>query len=495
MDINKFKELAKDFNKIPVYEIITADLLTPVLAYLKIKEKDSFSFLLESVEGIGRLARYSFISKNPSKIFFNNGNNITIIEKNSVSEINQNIFDFLSIEISKTKDPKIDDLPDFTGGIVGYLGYENVSLIENVIQFTSENKISIPDSVFGVYDLLIAFDHYKHQIILIKNVDVTSSDIDKLYNDAKAEIKKLKEELLASFNPKLFFKSSNHFEYDDENAFYDLVNKCKQNILAGDVFQIVLSKRFFTEYEGDLINVYRALRIINPSPYMYFMEFPKNEFFEQLVVIGTSPEDLLKVKNKRATILPIAGTRRRGKTIEEDFEIENELLADPKEIAEHTMLVDLARNDLGRVCKHGSVEVTEEMTIHRFSHVMHIVSRVEGILSDDKNCIDALKASFPAGTVSGAPKIRAIQLLNDYEKQKRNIYAGAVGYIDFKGNLDMCISIRTFFAVENKIYWQAGAGIVADSKPELELKEIKNKSAVLVNALKFAEVIDENISD
>lgn len=496
MDINKFKELAKDYNKIPVYEIITADLLTPVLAYLKIKEKNSFSFLLESVEGIGRLARYSFISKNPSKIFFNTGSKITTIEKNRISSTEQNIFDFLSNEISKTKDPKIDELPDFTGGIVGYIGYENVSLIENVIEFTGENKVNIPDSVFGVFDLLIAFDHYKHQIILIKNTDINAnSNIDQLYYDAKAEIKKIKEQLLAPFNPKLFFKSSNQYEYDNADTFFYLVDKCKQNILAGDVFQIVLSKRFFTEYEGDLINVYRALRIINPSPYMYFMEFPQNDFFEQLVVIGTSPEDLLKVKNKRAAILPIAGTRRRGKTNDEDLLIEKELLNDPKEIAEHTMLVDLARNDLGRVCKHGSVEVTEKMTIHRFSHVMHIVSRVEGILSDDKNCIDALKASFPAGTVSGAPKIRAIQLLNDYEKQNRNVYAGAVGYIDFKGNLDMCISIRTFFAVKNKIYWQAGAGIVADSKPELELKEIKNKSAVLVNALKFAEVIDENIID
>ncbi|GAB4140209.1 MAG: anthranilate synthase component I [Ignavibacteriales bacterium] len=496
MDINKFEEYAKHYNKIPVYEIITGDLLTPVLAYLKIKKNNSFSFLLESVEGIGRLARYSFISKNPSKIFFNTGNNITVIEKGKIVKSEQNIFDFLSNEISKTKDPKIDELPDFTGGIVGFIGYENVSLIENVIQFTSENKNNIPDSIFGVYDLLIAFDHFKHQIILIKNVDVDDSkDVDKLFYLAKDELKKLRNELYAPLNPELNFKSSSPVEINEKETFFELVEKCKQNILAGDVFQIVLSKRFYSEYEGDLINVYRALRIINPSPYMYFMEFPENEFFDELTVIGTSPEDLLKVKNKRATILPIAGTRRRGKTIDEDLLIEKELLNDPKEYAEHTMLVDLARNDLGRVCKAGSVELTEEMTIHRFSHVMHIVSRVEGNLSDDKNCIDALKASFPAGTVSGAPKIRAIQLLNEYENLRRNIYAGAVGYIDFKGNLDMCISIRTFFANEKNIFWQAGAGIVADSKPELELKEIKNKSAVLVNALKFAEVIDENISD
>ena len=265
---------------------------------------------------------------------------------------------------------------------------------------------------------------------------------------------------------------------------------CKDNIVEGDVFQIVFSKRFSTEFTGDLLNVYRALRIINPSPYMYFIEYEND-----LTVIGTSPEDLLKVKNKRATILPIAGTRRRGKNQEEDLRIEKELYADPKEIAEHTMLVDLARNDLGRVCKYGSVEVSDSMTIHRFSHVMHIVSKVEGNLEDDKNCIDALKASFPAGTVSGAPKIRAIQLLNDYENLRRGIYAGAVGYIDFKGNLDMCIAIRTLFAKEKTIYWQAGGGLVADSKPELELKEVTNKSAVLVNALKYAEVIDESLGN
>jgi anthranilate synthase component 1 len=347
-----------------------------------------------------------------------------------------------------------------------------------------------------VFNLLIAFDHFKHQIILIKNVDVNEkTNIEVEYNKAKEELKNLREDLKLPFDDELSFTSKDIFENINKEKFFELVEKCKSNILAGDVFQIVLSKRFEAEFDGDLINVYRALRIINPSPYMYFMEITEQNNLPSLTVIGTSPEDLLKVKNKRATILPIAGTRRRGKNPEEDLEIEKELLADAKEIAEHTMLVDLARNDLGRVCTHGSVEVTEEMTIHKFSHVMHIVSRVEGNLGEDKNCIDALKASFPAGTVSGAPKIRAIQLLDEYEKLKRNIYAGAVGYIDFKGNLDMCIAIRTFFATQNKIYWQAGAGIVADSKPELELKEIKNKAAVLLNALKYAEVIDENISD
>ncbi len=489
MDFERFKELSKTYNKIPVYETITADLLTPVLAYLKIREKGSNSFLLESVEGIGRLARYSFISKNPSKVFMNEGEQLTVIESNQTTTIKKNIFDYLSEEISKSKDPKIDELPDFTGGIVGYLGYENVALIEDVIKFTGEKQIDIPDSIFGIYDTLIAFDHYKHQIILIKNVNINgNTDIQKAYNNAKADLHKLHSQLNSPFHDGLKFSASQNFDNGfDKEKFYESVEKCKNNIFEGDVFQIVLSKRFSTNFKGDLINVYRALRIINPSPYMYFMEFEND-----LSVIGTSPEDLLKVKNKRATILPIAGTRRRGKDQTEDLEIEKELYDDPKEIAEHVMLVDLARNDLGRVCKYGSVEVTENMSIHRFSHVMHIVSRVEGNLEDDKNCIDALKASFPAGTVSGAPKIRAIQLLNDYENLRRGVYAGAVGYIDFKGNLDMCIAIRTMFAKGEKIYWQAGAGLVADSKPELELKEINNKSAALLNALKYAEVIDED---
>ncbi len=489
MNFQTFLELSKTYNKIPVYEKITADLLTPVLAYLKIREAGSNSFLLESIEGIGRLARYSFISKNPSRVFMNEGERLTIVESNKSTTITKNIFDYLSEEISKSKDPKIEELPDFTGGIVGYLGYENVALIEDVIKFSGEKQIDIPDSMFGVYDTLIAFDHYKHQIILIRNVSIDSdTNPETAYADAKEKLRELRAQLNAPFNSDLKFSASQDYNNGlDNQTYFNFVEKCKDNIIEGDVFQIVFSKRFSTKFEGDLLNVYRALRIINPSPYMYFMEYEND-----LTVIGTSPEDLLKVKNKRATILPIAGTRRRGKNQEEDLRIEKELYADPKEIAEHTMLVDLARNDLGRVCKYGSVEVTESMNIHRFSHVMHIVSKVEGNLDDDKNCIDALKASFPAGTVSGAPKIRAIQILNDYENLRRGIYAGAVGYIDFKGNLDMCIAIRTLFANGENIYWQAGGGLVADSKPELELKEVTNKSAVLVNALKYAEVIDES---
>lgn len=490
MKYDKFLKLAQDYNLVPVYQRIAADLLTPVAAYLSIREKGQSSFLLESVEGIGRLARYSFIGLNPSEIISNHGSELKIKINGDEKIITQNLFDYLQQRIRNFNHPLLDELPYFTGGIVGYIGFENISLVEDVIKFNGTDQLDIPDSVLGLYETIIIFDHFKHQIILISNVNTSSkTDLEKKYQSALQTLATIREKLSINRLHNSDFKSNPiSLTEEEEKKFCELVELSKRNIYQGDVFQIVLSKRFQASFEGDTFNVYRALRMINPSPYMYFMEF-KND----LKVIGTSPEDLLKVKNGKAEILPIAGTRRRGKSEEEDLRLEEDLLNDPKEIAEHTMLVDLARNDLGRVCEFGTVHLSENMKINRFSHVMHIVSRVEGKLKPDFDCIDALKASFPAGTVTGAPKIRAIQLINEYEKLRRGIYAGAVGYIDFSGNLDMCIAIRTLFSKENLIYWQAGAGIVADSKPELELKEIKNKSAALVSALELAKVIDENL--
>ncbi len=297
--------------------------------------------------------------------------------------------------------------------------------------------------------------------------------LNEAYQNAKNTLAQLREELKRPIEFSSDFKIDGTINEDfDAKEFFEQVEAGKKNIVEGDIFQIVISKRFSTNFSGDLLNVYRALRIINPSPYMYLLEF-ENEF----KIIGTSPEDLLKVQNGKAQLLPIAGTRRRGRTAQEDKELEENLMNDPKELAEHTMLVDLGRNDLGRICEYDTVVVTEKMKVQRYSHVMHIVSKVEGKLASDKDSIDALMSCFPAGTVTGAPKIRAIQLIDDYEKKSRNVYAGAVGYFDFSGNLDMCIAIRTLFAKDNTIYWQAGAGIVADSKPELEAKEVKNKSA------------------
>jgi anthranilate synthase component 1 len=401
MTFKQFKILSEDYNLIPVYEIITADLLTPVMAYLKIRQSGKQSFLLESVEGSLNLARYSFIGVDPEKtiknkkkkLFINDGKNEIILEKS--------IFHQLRDEIKGIKQAKLPELPSFTGGIVGFLGYENILLIENVLKFNYP-ELNKFDSTFGIYKTILAFDHYKHQIILITNVRIKeNNNLESDFNSAMDILKKLKTFLLTSTISTNGFKINQWTKDDfDKETFYSLVNQTKNEITNGEIFQIVLSKRFSAKFDGDSFNVYRALRIINPSPYMYFMEFDDNS-----TIIGTSPEDLVSVKNKKAQVLPIAGTRRRGKNESEDTELENDLLNDPKELAEHTMLVDLGRNDLGRVCKYGTVKVSELMKIQKYSHVMHIVSKVEGEIADDKDSIDALMACFPAGTVSGAPKI------------------------------------------------------------------------------------------
>ncbi|NCS87442.1 MAG: anthranilate synthase component I [Ignavibacteria bacterium CG_4_9_14_3_um_filter_36_18] len=491
MKFEQFKEFAKSYNLIPVYKVITADMLTPVLAYLKIRKPGTQSFLLESVEGSANMARFSFIGIAPEKIISNIGIKLSEKSNGHQQTKDESIFSFIKKEIKRQKQPKIDSLPGFTGGLVGFLGYENISHIEKVITFNSYDS-SIPDSIFGNYKTILVFDHYKHQIILISNAAIKpETNIETAYQSALNNIERLRKELAA---PKYFLsdfkldeKLNNDFNTDE---FFTQVEKSKTHISEGDIFQIVLSKRFSAGFTGDAFNVYRALRIINPSPYMYFLEFEHD-----YKIIGTSPEDLVRVNDKQARTLPIAGTRRRGKTEEEDLLLEEELKNDPKELAEHTMLVDLGRNDLGRVCKYGTINVTDKMKIVKYSHVMHMVSKVAGELLDDKDAVDALMACFPAGTVSGAPKIKAVELIEKYEKLRRNIYAGAVGYFDFSGNMDMCIAIRTLYTQGNKIYWQAGAGIVADSRPELEVKEIKNKSAAMVKALKYAEVIDENNSN
>lgn len=493
MDYGKFSELCEKHEIVPVYKEITADLLTPVLAYTRVREEGHYHFLLESVESIGALARYSFIGKDPYNIIYGYGKEVKLSENGEVKTFPVNIFDYLQEHIKDKTYPVIDDLPAFTGGYVGYIGYENISLVEDVIKFTGEDKMEVPDSIMALYRDLIVFDHYKHKIVIVSNVFVNEhSSVKDAYDSALAGIEKTKNQLLSNTGKIGDFNTEEIKTIPDneKEEFYSVVEKAKNHIYEGDIFQIVLSKRFSTQYFGDLLNVYRALRMINPSPYMYLLDFEP-----EISIIGTSPEDLLSVKDDTAAILPIAGTRKRGRTSEEDTLLEKDLLNDPKEIAEHVMLVDLARNDLGRICDFNSIRLAEEMKIHRFSHVMHIVSRVEGKLQKDKDVIDAFKACFPAGTVSGAPKIKAIQLINEFEQLKRNVYAGAIGYIDFRGNMDMCIAIRTLYAKGNRIYWQAGAGIVADSKPEYELREIINKSKVLVNSLQYAGELDESFSN
>ncbi len=491
MTFDKYKELARSYNMIPVYEIITADMYTPVLAYLKIRKESRQSFLLESVEGENSIARYSFIGVNPSKIIASKSDTILIKTEKDSKKIRGSIFNFLEDITKKFKQPKLKELPDFIGGYVGFLGYENISDIEKSIHLEPGKNIEY-DSIFGLYKSIIAFDRLKHQLIIISNVQLNEkSDIEFEYHKAKNKIKRIKHLLNNQINYSSDFTVV-AYNKDKINSteFFSKVNDSRKRIEDGDIYQIVLSEKFSATFTGDTFNVYRALRTINPSPYMYYLEF-ENDF----TITGTSPEDLVKVKDGKAQVLPIAGTRKRGDTEIRDLELENELLNDPKELAEHTMLVDLGRNDLGRVCQFNSVNVVQDKKIQKYSHVMHIVSKVEGQLLNNKSSVDVLKSCFPAGTVTGAPKLKAIELINNYENEPRGVYAGAIGYLDFSGNLDMCISIRTLYSIKDKIFWQAGAGIVYDSKPELELKEIYNKSAVLKKALEFAEVIDENISN
>jgi len=318
MNIEKFKVLAKEYNLIPVYEIITADLLTPVLAYLKTREMSKYNFLLESVEGTASMARYSFIGSSPEKVFSNKGLQLNEILNGHPNEKSVSVFEYLRKEITRYKQTRLDELPDFTGGVVGFLGYENISLVERVIKFNSQ-PFNSPDSIFGIYKTILAFDHFKHQIILISNADLTEDkDIEASYNRAKNEIKKLKERLRQPVEHLSGFKLSQEVTHDfNADEFYKQVEAGKINIVEGDIFQIVLSKRFSAKYKGDLLNVYRALRMINPSPYMYYLEFGN-----EMKIAGTSPEDLLKVKNRKATVLPIAGTRRRGNNYDEDQHLE-----------------------------------------------------------------------------------------------------------------------------------------------------------------------------
>lgn len=491
MNFEEFCNYAKKYNLIPVYKVITADMLTPVLAYIKMREKHNTAFLLESVEGSLNMARFSFIGKDPELIIKNKKNRIEIEDKTGIKIIEGNIFDVIQQELNKYRQPQLEELPTFSGGLCGYIGYENIQIIEPTV-VTKSKGIGNYDSVLGLFNTLIAFDHYKHQVILISNVLIEEGkELKALYEKAINKIKELNTLLGNTISYKSNFKIASETECNiDDKRFYEIIEQSKKHIIEGDIFQIVLSKRYSAKFTGDTFNVYRALRTINPSPYMYYFEYPNG-----LSIMGTSPENLVKIKKGRVQLLPIAGTRRRGKTAEEDKKLEDNLINDKKELAEHTMLVDLGRNDLGRVCKYGSIEVIEHMKIQRYSHVMHIVSKIEGELNEDKTVVDALKACFPAGTVTGAPKIRAMQLIEEFENLERNIYAGAVGYFDFSGNMDMCIAIRTLFAKDGIIYWQSGAGIVADSKPELETKEINNKAAVMIKAMKFAEVIDENFSN
>lgn len=469
---------------VPVYRRLSADLLTPVSAFLTLRQRSKYSFLLESVEGGEKLGRYSFLGKNPFRILRAYGAHVVAEDADGTeTEVEGDIFHALQRELERYAEVKVSGLPRFTSGAVGYLGYDAVRLIERLPDAPPDD-LDLPDAIWCFYDAFVAFDHVKHQLVLMSGAFVDKgSDATDAFNRATDRIDGLEAELSETFahSPEpvriLDEEMQSNFE---RSEFEAAVGRIKRYIHEGDIFQAVLSQRFSMPFQGDRINLYRALRQVNPSPYLFYLDF------DAFSLIGSSPEVLVRVDEGTAEVLPIAGTRPRGVSTDEDRRLEVDLLADPKERAEHLMLVDLGRNDLGRVCRFGSVEVSRYAYIERYSHVMHIVSSVSGQLKRDEAVMDVLAACFPAGTVSGAPKVRAMEIIDELEPTKRGAYAGAVGHVDFSGNMDTCIAIRTMLVHEHRIYVQAGAGIVADSDPALEYEETLNKARALKEAILMA---------
>jgi len=459
-----------------------ADTMTPVSLFLNIREDAYYPFLLESVEGGEQLARYSFLGCNPYQVLRFDGKRVHLTKASGSSkELDKSYFDALNELTSEHKEPEIPGLPRLSGGAVGFSSYDTFREVEHLPNIP-EDDLNLPEAIWGFYDEIYAFDHVKHQIVLIKTVFTQNKDSLKNYQDAQAALDRMEEAARTSrLNRNEFDISRDHVVSNMKyNYFESIVEKAKKHIFEGDIFQVVLSQRFETSLSGDRFMLYRALRMVNPSPYLFYLDF------DDFCLVGSSPEVLVRVQDRKARLLPIAGTRPRGNTHEEDLRLEEDLMKDPKELAEHIMLVDLGRNDLSRVCKAGTVKLERKQVVERYSHVMHIVSDVVGELDDEFSAVDALMYCFPAGTVSGAPKIRAMQIIDQLEPAKRGIYAGAVGYFDFSGNMDTCIAIRTMVAKKDKVYIQAGAGIVADSNSEKEFNETKDKAGALIEALGIA---------
>ncbi len=471
--LEEVKKLQSQGNVIPVYKSVIADFLTPVSAFLKLEKERPYAFLLESVEGGETIARYSFLGRDPFLIKrFRDGKPAGFMQD-------------LRSTMEKFKSVKLPNLPPFTGGAVGYFGYDMVRTIED-IPLTGIDDLGVDDAVLMFYKTVLAFDHLRHQIHIISNVIVDDGQepVDIQYSKAIEEIRRIEEALRSPLEvPATIPKDGevavrSNFE---KNDYLDAVLKAKEYIAAGDIFQVVLSQRFEVDLPASPFEIYRALRIVNPSPYMYFLKMPDT------AIVGSSPEMLVRVRNREVEYRPIAGTLPRGSSEAEDEANAEKLRADEKERAEHIMLVDLGRNDLGRVSRYGTVRVEDLMFLERYSHVMHLVSSLKGELRGGVDRWDTLMACFPAGTVSGAPKVRAMEIIDELEPTKRGVYAGAVMYVDFSNNLDSCIAIRTLVVRGNKGYIQAGGGIVADSIPENEYVETVNKSRALIRAVNLAQ--------
>lgn len=482
-DKREFIKLAKEGNLIPVYSEILADFETPLSAFAKI-DKGGHSFLLESVEGGERIARYSFLGSSPSLIFSSKAGEVTVREGRSIRTFAaKDPVEELKKILSRYTFVKVRGLPRFSGGLVGFLGYDMVRFMEDIPD-KNRDDLKIPDSVFMLTDTILIFDHVEHTIKVVSNVHV-EGDPSKAYEKAVAKIngitgclKNPAKTVSGGKRRPVNLKLKSNFT---KSEFENVVKKAKVYIKKGDIIQVVPSQRFSTPISSDPFQIYRALRSINPSPYMYYLKLGG------FSLVGSSPEVMVRCEDGEVELRPIAGTRRRGASAEEDRKLAKELLADPKERAEHIMLVDLGRNDVGRVCNYKSVKVSDFMTIEKYSHVMHIVSDVSGRLKGGKDAFDVIRATFPAGTVTGAPKVRAMEIIDELENVRRQSYAGCVGYFSFSGNLDTCITIRTILIKDNVAYIQAGGGVVADSVPAREYQETVNKARALVKAIKMAE--------
>jgi anthranilate synthase component I len=486
----EFVELSRRGTFVPVVKEIIADLLTPVSAFLKIAEHSDYAFLFESVEGGERVARYSFLGKDPFLVLRARDGG-TSTERSGVTTASDDPFiPTLRRLMAELRSPFVPGLPRFTGGAVGFIGYDASPLFEPALKSAWDgNPITAgpaaeDDAGFMLFDTVLAFDHVKHRILIIANARITADeDLRALYQFACAKIQFLERELERGLSqPEPHAGPAPEVRANQTRETFEAgVRTIKEHIAAGDIYQAVLSQRFEADVTADPFTIYRALRHVNPSPYMYFIRMGG------LAIVGSSPEMLVRVEGRRAETHPIAGTRPRGTNDEDDLRLAEELKRNEKERAEHVMLVDLGRNDLGRVCEYGSVRVPQYMAIERYSHVMHLVSTVDGRLAEECDHLDALVACFPAGTVSGAPKIRAMQILSGLEPTPRAIYAGAIGYLDFAGNLDFCIAIRTITIRNGRAHIQAGAGIVADSNPAAEYEETRDKARALLQALAMAE--------
>jgi anthranilate synthase component 1 len=486
-DFKTFCRLAKQGNLVPVYETVRADLLTPVSAYLRLAQDARYACLLESVEGGEKIARYTFVGANPSEVFRCRKGAVMLESDGRMRLEYGKPMEFLRSLVARYQPARVPGLPPLVGGAIGYFAYDMVRQFERIPD-SGRDDAGLDDAVMMFFLGLVVFDHVQHRIWIVRNVYTgAEGSLRAKYNAAVREIaaeRKLLAKPVAAENPSRHKKRRGgrlkFIANMSRSKFLGGVRKVKEYIRAGDAFQVVLSQRFSAKMKTDPFEVYRALRVVNPSPYMYYLKLG------DMAVAGSSPEMLVKVQGREAFYRPIAGTHPRGRDEKEDQKLEAQMLADPKERAEHIMLVDLGRNDLGRVCVYGSVRVEKLMFVERYSHVLHLVSSLRGTLRPDVNCFDALAACFPAGTLSGAPKVRAMGIIDELEPTRRGVYGGAILYLDFAGNLDSCIAIRTLVVKDGVAYVQVGAGLVADSVPAKEYQETLNKSKALFRAIDMA---------